>query len=479
MEENKIVPKVFVSYSWVVADKVRELAERLVANGVDVVIDIWDLKIGNDKYAFMEQCVNDPSIFRVLIICDESYMIKANDRKGGVGDETTIISPEIYGNSKQEKFIPIIFEKNSEGKGFVPHFVKSKIYIDLSVDNDTYEQEFEKLLRSIHDKPLFIKPAIGRKPDWLDEEVVDISAIRDIIKQTRSISDTSSNKSKYLTSKAISEFVEAAKQFTIPEDIQFTDGLLAMIDQLKLLRDAFLDYIDALLFSGQPFTHVVTDLLENLYNSFVNDRDRQGNQYYKGEAYDFFLWELFISITAFCIYHDKYSELREIISHTYFLLDNWGSNVVPHNFARFLTYCETIEGKCKPLCHEPRLITLQGEMLILRERKPILTKESITNADLVLYQLYPLIDANAATYQRWYPTTGIYHRGKQDFWIKMKSKKYCMQIAALFGVVSIEQLKQEIALSNDRTRGEMQSNYHEKFKAIEYSIKLDEVGSLN
>ena len=98
--------KVFISYSWKVQEKVIELAERLISNGIDVILDVYDLKEGQDKYAFMEQSVNDPSVDKVLIICDRSYMEKANDRSGGVGDETVIISPEIYGQMKQEKFIP-------------------------------------------------------------------------------------------------------------------------------------------------------------------------------------------------------------------------------------------------------------------------------------------------------------------------------------------------------------------------------------
>ena len=42
--------KIFISYSWTVQDRVIELAERLIANGVDVVLDVYDLKEGQDKY---------------------------------------------------------------------------------------------------------------------------------------------------------------------------------------------------------------------------------------------------------------------------------------------------------------------------------------------------------------------------------------------------------------------------------------------
>jgi hypothetical protein len=51
MGENE--KKVFISYSWAVQEKVIELAERLLANGIEVILDVYDLKDGNDKYAFM------------------------------------------------------------------------------------------------------------------------------------------------------------------------------------------------------------------------------------------------------------------------------------------------------------------------------------------------------------------------------------------------------------------------------------------
>ena len=81
MQDDKI-PKIFISYSWSkdALALVLDLANRLVSHGVDVVLDKWDLKEGNDKYKFMERCVNDPSITKVLIICDKAYAQKANDR---------------------------------------------------------------------------------------------------------------------------------------------------------------------------------------------------------------------------------------------------------------------------------------------------------------------------------------------------------------------------------------------------------------
>ena len=55
-------PKVFISYSWTSEEyrnHVIEFATQLRNHGVDVVLDAWDLKPGQDMYVFMEQCVTN------------------------------------------------------------------------------------------------------------------------------------------------------------------------------------------------------------------------------------------------------------------------------------------------------------------------------------------------------------------------------------------------------------------------------------
>jgi hypothetical protein len=84
-----------------------ELAKRLMSDHIDVVLDKWELTEGQDKYAFMERCVTDRSISKVLIVCDKAYAEKANSREGGVGDETMVISPEVYAKATETKYIPV------------------------------------------------------------------------------------------------------------------------------------------------------------------------------------------------------------------------------------------------------------------------------------------------------------------------------------------------------------------------------------
>ncbi|MGD0959629.1 MAG: toll/interleukin-1 receptor domain-containing protein [Methylomonas sp.] len=106
--ENDI-PIVFISYSHDSPDHKRwvaELATKLRQNGIDVILDQWDLRFGDDVPKYMEKSVREAN--RVLMICSEQYVHKANEGQGGVGYEAMIVSAELVRDLGTSKFIPII-----------------------------------------------------------------------------------------------------------------------------------------------------------------------------------------------------------------------------------------------------------------------------------------------------------------------------------------------------------------------------------
>ncbi|WP_172611324.1 toll/interleukin-1 receptor domain-containing protein [Eubacterium limosum] len=143
-------PTVFISYSWSPKenkDRIIRLAEKLEKDNVNVLYDEKSLLPGQDIIYFMENIRNDPKIKKVLIICNSDYARKAEERKGGVGTESEIIIPEVYGNPMQNKIIPVFFEKDSEGNFCCPGYLKNKWGIDLTDENDN--KGYEKLLKDI------------------------------------------------------------------------------------------------------------------------------------------------------------------------------------------------------------------------------------------------------------------------------------------------------------------------------------------
>src|SRR5688572_14134477 len=166
-------PKVFISYSWSSQSHrllVIEWAERLVADGIDVVLDAYDLKEGHDKYAFMERMVTDESVTHVLVMSDQNYAEKADARKAGVGTESQIISKEVYEKVDQSKFIPIVTEFDESGNPFLPTYLKSRIWIDFSTP-EAVNGNWERLIRFIYGKPLHEKPKLGKPPVYISSDV--------------------------------------------------------------------------------------------------------------------------------------------------------------------------------------------------------------------------------------------------------------------------------------------------------------------
>jgi hypothetical protein len=482
LQEDKI-PKIFISYSWSSEQIVLELAQRLMSHGVEVVLDKWELKEGQDKYAFMERCVNDPAITKVLMVCDKQYAQKANDRTGGVGDETVIISGEIYGNMKQEKFIPVIAEKNDNGDAYVPTYIKSRIYIDLS-DENTYEQEYEKLLRNIYDKPLITKPKLGKKPEWLDEEKSDFFPVRDIIKQIKGASTDAKRKS--CINRFRNEFLEAMKGFYIKN----VDGKGAFDDFLstKQVRDFFLDFVEALAETNDDYADILTDIFEELYNKLTCVKTftpgaTSGSEW-DVDVFKNFIWELFICVIVFMRHIEDYKSINTMITRTYFLETSiFGGQAKPANYTEFRHYSRLIEENYKPTTELKNKYTLMGDVICnQREKLPIYSKSNIAGADLFLYQVCNAFDLaeNESSWRSayWFPTFYLYAEYAPMEWSKMKSKRYCKKMFDLFGVSSIEELK--AALEKCTYDREMRySGAFDGAPAIQGYIKIEEVGTLN
>ena len=84
MEKKIENPKIFISYSWSskeYEERVMDLAVRLQNDGIEVIIDKWIMKPGNDTINFMEKCVKDPNVNFVLMLLDKKYTEKADKKK--------------------------------------------------------------------------------------------------------------------------------------------------------------------------------------------------------------------------------------------------------------------------------------------------------------------------------------------------------------------------------------------------------------
>lgn len=155
-------PRCFISYSHDIQehkDWVLNLATRLMNNGVDVILDQWDLFLGSDLPAFMEGGLSDAD--RVIAICSENYTEKANKGLGGVGYEKMILTASLMKNINSNKIIPLIRNNNIDEA--TPVFLSTKLYIDFGNDND-FEKSYTALVQEIHGVTVKARPALGINP---------------------------------------------------------------------------------------------------------------------------------------------------------------------------------------------------------------------------------------------------------------------------------------------------------------------------
>ncbi len=157
------IPKAFVSYShdseehkkWVFS-----LAQRLMSKGVDVSLDLWDLQPGGDLPEFMEKHLAQAD--KVLMVCTDKYVKKANAGEGGVGYEKMIVTADLMRKISSTKVIPLI--RQAPGSAETPTFLSTKRYLNFS--DSQFEFSFDELVRTLHAAPLFVKPEVGGRPDF-------------------------------------------------------------------------------------------------------------------------------------------------------------------------------------------------------------------------------------------------------------------------------------------------------------------------
>lgn len=176
--------RVFISYSYDSAEHMQWISDfvaKLQHNGVNIIFDQQELIQDQEMIQSIESGVRDSD--RVLVICTDSYIRKANDGEGGVGYEPTILTRQIVEDFGYNKFIPIIRQTLWEDK--TPEFLKEQVYIDF-MDDSQFDEKFDVLLYERLQIPVVRESLV---PHIESIRVKNYRALRDIeLKQLKPLS---------------------------------------------------------------------------------------------------------------------------------------------------------------------------------------------------------------------------------------------------------------------------------------------------
>lgn len=410
-------PKVFISYAWtsdVYQEKVRSFAAALMDVGIETVIDQWDLKPGNNVHAFMEKIDNDKTIDKVLILINPKYATKANNKQGGVSTETQIISPEVYNNVAQTRYLPIIFETNQDGSIEQPTFLKSTIYFDLT-KSDTYDSEFRKLVKTIYGKDIHQKPKRGNKPSWVDEDN-DLSFAPRITRNE----EIRKNPNETERTLKFKQEIEVLKKQLL--DFSSIDNYVSIYDELQKLKKDYLSLFSLIPYIPKAVRYIITS-----FEAVIMEirHDHSNNSVVK----QLLLHEMFIYLIAVCYKNELFSEIGYLLTRSYESDNPEGLDTFKIFCANDRNFDDAYNNK-----NNSRYYSGMSKYWIDTLDVNICSKEELVFADVLCFNVALFYNNRC----RWFPYLYIYDNDEWNsrfvrFTKGLKSKERLVIASAIFG----------------------------------------------
>ncbi len=454
--ESVIKPKTFISYSWTTpehVDRVLELAKRLMSDGVDVVIDKWDLAEGHDVNAFMEKMVSDPTVTKVVIISDRSYAEKADKREKGVGKETLIISAEVYEKAEQKRFIPVAFEFDSSG-ACLPRYLKGRMYIDMS-SPERETENYEVLIRALYEKPLHVKPELGAAPGFLLETHPPASKTRGKLLSVEIGLRQEKPYAAALVDDYFREFESALEGFQIEHngETPIDERALAAATNFIPYRDEFVRLINVLAtYSDHDSTYQrIFEFFESAIRFFspppgVTQWDTRWYQHY-----DFMIGELFMHTIGTLLRRKRFSGAGLFMAQEYRNVRDTSTKEW-ESFEVFTPYVGVFDQERNARLKSNK-VSLSADILRQRATGKSITADELMQVDLVL--LLGSMLHRDRTSRVWFPYSLLYEKSggrAMELFGRAESKRHFGDLKQLYRIASKDEFVTAIVTAGKELR---------------------------
>ena len=435
-------PKVFISYAWLDDDfnrKVSEFVNRLRQDGIDTIFDQTDLKFGQSMPHFMESTVRDNEITNVLMLLTPEYKEKADNKTGGVGTETQIISTEVYQDVDNTKFIPVIFDRRGKYfKDCLPIYLKSRYFIDLS-NIETYESNYNSLIRALYGAPISIKAQLGSKPEWVDNPD-SINYDQNAIGVIKNYAIGNSDKYVILKGKEIySRLIKQIKDINFLNDFD-PNFFKSEYSKLTTTRNTFLNLVFEIVVNDNLFDFIIYCF--DQLSSYINELRLTNSSNYKVSLLTIFKHELIVSCIAILYKVNRYNVIHSLISTSYI---SYSENMGVTFKSYFYCYSEAYKfyqqlnvalssDKNRPLyCG-------LADFWVHNTYVPLVSMEDFVNADILISNL-ALLNGN-----RWFPLSYVYcvrnPKWLRNIAVSLTSKTLSKRLLGLFGANTFDELEE-------------------------------------
>jgi TIR domain len=448
-QQSPAATRAFISYSWSSATHeawVLNLASRLRTDGVDAILDKWDLKPGHDSYQFMESMVTDKSVTKVIMVCDKTYVEKANSRSGGVGTESQIISPELYGQGAQDKYAALMTDEDEEGKAHIPVFYKGRIFVDFR-SADKFEEKYEELLRWLVDRPQHVKPKLGSVPESILQAAPVATATQSRARRAEEAIRQGSNNASGLI-REYGDALYAELKALAPQETNgepFDETIIKSVASMRPYLRQFAELVATVVRFGED---------TRTWDRILAIHEQIGTLMYRSpeitswhtdqfDAHKLVAHESFLATIALALEDERFELVEAALKKPYLIKESDGANQpATTSFIVFFQYVESLERRNQRMSLSR--ISLQADML--KEAHPsgtIPSFESLMQADFILY----LRAFGQQAQFNWYPCSLVYATRRFSpfpVFARCESTTYFNRLKIVLGVPTLEAFKQRI-----------------------------------
>jgi hypothetical protein len=465
-------PVAFISYSWSSPqhkERVRQFADRLIANGVQVVIDTYDSQPGQDLNAFMEQSVTRKDITHVLVFADKIYAEKADQRSGGVGTETQLLSQEVYERVEQTKVVPLIFECDEEAQPYLPTYMKSRFHINFT-NPERFDESFDQLLRHFFKTPKHSKPPLGQRPDFETAP----AASEQILEVVASTSVSTRRESYGVVLKSLESFRELEPKEHLDEKV------MGALTESKHIRDALVALLSKDIAEAQT-EEQVKKLLKNIDLVLTTlasyTYPPPGINQWRDSDYDhfgFMLNEMIMYLVALVIKHEQFRILPKLLNRTYFFRTNTGEQKYG-SLAGLRTYQHSLDSHRNSRLKLNR-VSITADLLKERADNNTISFDELNSADSILYLVTKFMMPDDR-HQWWFPRLSVYRRDTGDLppLSEMVSKARAAEVIQLFGFSDLDKFKAALQASIGKSKQQQPivDTFHYNPPSLERNIPLE------
>jgi hypothetical protein len=340
----------------------------------------------------------------------------------------------------------VIAEKHEDGRPAVPAYYKGRIHIDLT-DADRYEQEYERLVRWAYDKPLYVKPSLGKTPNFLADTAArtlgNRSAMKRALDQLREGKPSAPAVLKdYLTS-VVGAFDEL--RINKQAGVEFDDAVVESIESFRATRDEILAVIQAVV-RYQPTDEnlqVVHRFFEELLRFYVPPRNVSQYSDIDFDNFVFVTHELFLHTFAMLVDNERFEQARTFAATDFYVERSHvfgGESMVPTSVID--SDVRSLEMRNQRL--NLRRTSIRADLLHERCNGGPVRFSSLAQADVLLFLLFKRSKA-----RWWWPHTIVYlgsGRAPLPVFARANSTKFFNRLRVLFGLDTADQMRAWIDL---------------------------------